>query len=186
MVGQHFQHLALGEPLLHGPPEPRGENLAVQAQQRLALRVVEGEETQERFRKHIALAHVEPGLGAHFVLVALGARQVAEVAVGHAAQLVVIVEDHAAVARDAEVLQQQVAGEDVGIGEIADALAVVEHRALGGFRGSAAQEQVERRQPPLDVHVIEHQVRAFLVHGVRRLALELIEELRGEALAREA
>src|ERR1700752_598629 len=85
MVGQHFHHLSLGEPLLYGPPEWRGENLGVQAQQRLALRVVEGEETEEGLRKHIALAHVEPGLGAHLVLVALGPWQIAEVAVRHPA-----------------------------------------------------------------------------------------------------
>ena len=60
--------------------------------------------------------------------VAARLRQLAEVAVGEQAQLVVVVEDQPAVARDAEVLEQHVAGEDVRRREVAQHLAVVDHR----------------------------------------------------------
>ena len=42
--------------------------------------------------------------------------------------LVVVVEHDAAVARHAEILEQQVAGEDVDGGELADRVAVLAHR----------------------------------------------------------
>jgi len=62
------------------------------------------------------------------------------------------------VARDTEILQQQVTRKDVGVGEITDALSVIKHHALDICGGRAAQEQVQRRHAPLDIQVIEHQV----------------------------
>ena len=105
----------------------------------------------EGLRKHVVVGDVEPGLAAHLVFRMDRLRQVAEAAVGDLAKLVVVVEDHAAVARHAEILEQQVAGKDVGVGEVADALAVVEHRKFGRSVGGAAQVEVERRHAPLDV-----------------------------------
>ncbi len=115
---------------------------------------IEAEELHERFGEDVVVVDVEPRFGAHVVFVELRLRHVAEAAVGDGAQLVVVVEDHATVAGHAEVLQQQVAGEDVGDGEVADALAVVEHGLLGVFARSIADVQVERRHAALDVHVI--------------------------------
>src|SRR6202007_1007717 len=111
---QYLEHVALAEALLHATPECRSENLPVHAQQRRTLLVAEAEEIDEGLREHIALADIEPGFAAHLVFRVGCRRQVAEVAVGDAAQLVVVVEDYAAMTRDPEVLQQQVAGEDVG------------------------------------------------------------------------
>ena len=132
VVGQHFQHFAFLQTLLHAAPERGRQNLPVHPHEGGPLR------SQLKARKLMKVSgktsfsrDVEPGLAAHFVFVVGRLRQVAEAAVRHLAQLVVVVEDHAAVARDAEVLQQQVAREDVGVGEVADALSVVER---GAFR----------------------------------------------------
>jgi hypothetical protein len=75
--------------------------------------------------------NVEPCLAAHLIFRIGCLGQVAKAAVRDLAELVVVVEDHAAVAGDAEILEQQVAREDVGVGEVADALSIVERRAFG-------------------------------------------------------
>ena len=55
-----------------------------------------------------------------------GLRHRAEPAIRQQRELIVVVADHAAVTCHAEILEQHVAGEDVGAGEILDRLAIVE------------------------------------------------------------
>src|SRR6185437_15310414 len=80
MVGQDLQHLAFGQPTLHLPPESGRKDLAVCAQERRALRRIEGDEIDEGLREDIPLTDVEPGLATHLILHVAGLRQVAEVA----------------------------------------------------------------------------------------------------------
>jgi len=72
-----------------------------------------GEELQPLLREHVARSAVKPGFGAGFLLLATGLRQIPEHAIGHQADFVVVVEDHAAMAGDTEILEQQVAWEHV-------------------------------------------------------------------------
>src|SRR5690606_6590717 len=83
----------------------------------------------------------------------------AELHFRHALDFVVVVEDHAAQAGDAEVLVQHVAGEDVGGGQVADGLAVLLHGGFQGGVGGAGQEDVQRRHAAFDVDVAQdHQI----------------------------
>jgi hypothetical protein len=70
-----------------------------------------------------------PGLAGHLRLGIGRRRDAAEVAVGHVLDLVVIVEHHAAEAGHAEVLEQHVAREDVGVGQFLDGVAVLQTAA---------------------------------------------------------
>ena len=144
------------------------------------------QEGQPLLREDIVRADVEPGLGSGLFLVGARLRQFAEHAGFERRHFVVVVEDHAAVARDAEVLQQQVAGEDVRGGQVAQRVAVVHDRGLGGGRLGLAQEQVQRSQAPLDVAVLDHQVVALGAAALAGLAQQLFGELRHEARARQA
>ncbi len=146
---------------------------------------VEAEELHERLGEHVVVVDVEPRLGPHLVLLVACLRHVAEAAVGDGAQLVVVVEDHAAVTRDAEVLQQQVARKDIRHGQVADALPVIEHGALGILARGVADVEVQRRHAPLDVDVADHQLAVLEVHGARGLALQLLDQRLGEACSRE-
>src|SRR5262245_24907893 len=96
---------------LHAIPELRVEEIAVGAQEDLAQLAVEADEGQEYFGKHVVGTHVEPRLGRHLLLERARLGQAAEVALREGRQLVVVVEDNATVARDPEVLQQEVARE---------------------------------------------------------------------------
>ena len=78
-------------------------------------------------------------------------RHVAKMAVGDLTQLVIVVEDYTSVPGNPEILQQQVAGKDIRVSEVADALAVVEHCKLGCRCSGRAQIQVERRHATLNV-----------------------------------
>ena len=85
----------------------------------------DAEKARELLREHVVRTDVV-GIQARRRLVAV--RQFAEPAIGDQAQLVVVVEDRAAVPGQAEILEQQVAREDVVARQILDRLAVVEDR----------------------------------------------------------
>ena len=135
--------------------------------------------------KHIARTAMKPGLRARFLLLGARARQVAKHAIGHQADLVVVVKNHAAVAGDAEILQQQIAGKHVARGQIAQRVAVIDDRRFGGGRFGLAQEQIERPQAPLDVAVLDDQILAFDPAALARLAQQLLGQSRHEAGARQ-
>ena len=89
------------------------------------------EKAGEFLGEDVVRAYGVPGLAGHFLLVGSGFGDVAEVGVGYQFDLVVVVENDAFYAGDAEVFQQQVAGEDIGGGELLDGPAVVAQGLLG-------------------------------------------------------
>ena len=104
----------------------------------------EPHEGQELLGKDVVLPDVEPRF-ASVPAVLVARRELAEAAVGDEAELVVVVEDDAPVPGQPEVLQEEVAREDVGPCEVPDRLAEVEDRPPRLFgrrvledRGSAA------------------------------------------------
>ena len=103
-------------------------------QERFAQGTGEYEEGPELFREDIALSDREPGLGGHLHQRIIGFRNRPEVAIGEQTELVVVVEDDPVVPGDAEVLEQHVAGEDVGGGQLAYGVAIVHNRVPGGLR----------------------------------------------------
>jgi hypothetical protein len=130
------------------------------------------------------LVHAVRRLGGE-VLVVAEVGEGAEAALGERRELVVVVEDHPPVAADAEVLEQQVAGEDVGHGEVADGLPVVDDgggRTLGRGR---ARVDVERDELALGVRVGDHHAVAIGAHGGGRDGHELVEQRRREVAPAE-
>src|SRR5687767_8830453 len=103
VIGENFHKVARLQALLERAPPSGLADLAVLLQEDLLEPPLESEELQECLRKHVVLADVEPALSPHLVLVGSCLRHVAEAAVGDPAELVVIVEDHAVVSREAEV-----------------------------------------------------------------------------------
>ena len=115
------------------------------AQEALARPGVGEQERRELLGEDVARADRIPDVAGHLVPAGRRRRNVAEIAVGEVLDLVVVVEDDAAVTGDAEVLEQEVAGEDVDRGELADRIAVVAHRVFALRVVGALEKQVERR-----------------------------------------
>ena len=86
------------------------------------------QEGGELLGEDVVRGHRIPGLGAPLVLGIARRRDLAEVALRHVADLVVVVEHHPTVAGHAEVLEQHVAGEDVGRRQLLDGVAVLLQR----------------------------------------------------------
>src|ERR1700722_20807950 len=110
----------------------------------LAQRRRYAEERQPLLRKHVARSVVKPWFGARFLFLAAWPGQVAEYAIGHQANLVVVVEDDAPVAGHAEILQQQGARKHRARRQIAKGVAVIDDGGLGGRRLRLAQEKNKR------------------------------------------
>ncbi len=89
-------------------------------------------------------------------------------------------------ARDAEVLPQHVAGEDVGAHHVLDGVAVL-HDDGGDLLGRRVlQVDVERDHAPLDVGVADEDRVALLVEGARAEVAQLVQQRLVEPIARKA
>ena len=95
-------------------PERGVEQVGVVLHEDLAHGRVAEQEGRERLGEDVLRADRVPDLARHLLFLVARLRHLAEVAVGEVLDLVVVVEHDLAVARDAEVLPQHVAGEDVG------------------------------------------------------------------------
>ncbi len=153
-------------------------------QEGLAGRAAEPHEREELLGKDILGADPERRLGRIALLVHSG-RELPEVHVVQEADLVVVVEDDAAVACQPEVLRKKVAGEDVRLREVADGLPEVDGGGAGRFGRRVAKEDVERREPPLGEEVMENDLRAAPLDGLRGSREEALEERRVEARDRK-
>ena len=159
------------------------------AHEDLAHRRVAEQEGAEGLGEHVLRADGVPDLARHLVVLVARWRHAAEVAVGDVLDLVVVVEDHLAVARDAEVLPQHVAGEDVGRDQVLDGVAVLDDGALdllllAGGRG-VLQVDVQRDHAPLDVEVADQQQFAVFLHQAGAEVAQLGDQFLVEAVARE-
>ena len=89
-------------------------------QQRVAKRIRQAEEAREELRKHVVMAHREPFLERAGLIVLARFRHAPEPALLQETKLVVVVEDRAPSARDAEVLEQEIARKNVAARKILD------------------------------------------------------------------
>src|SRR5438874_868560 len=112
-VGVERDDLPPAESLLEIPPELDAEQVAVLAEERLPQLPLEAEEGEQLGGEDVLLSDPEPGLGRHLLQLVARRRQLPEGEIGQRAELVVVVGEDAAVAGDAEVLEQHVAREDV-------------------------------------------------------------------------
>ena len=105
--------------------------------------------------------------------------------VGEVLDLVVVVEDDPRVACHAEVPPEHVAGEDVRDREVADRVAVLDHRMLELLGCGAVEIDVERNHAALDVTVMDRDRLAVVLDHRRCERVELLEQRGREAFARQ-
>src|SRR5262245_14087039 len=176
-VREDVDDLAAAYAVLHPLPEVDLVQVAVGPVQRRAELGRQGEEAGELLGEHVAGADAEPGLVGVLVLVPAGHGQRPEAEVGEQRQLVVVVADDAAVARDAEVLGQQLAGENAAGGQVLDGLPEIDHRRPRLVRRRRPHVEVERVDPALDVGVVDDDLVAVEGHRAVGVSLELQQQL---------
>ena len=136
------EHLARTDARLVRLPERGVEQGGVVAHEDVTHGVVAEQERCEGLREHVARAHAVPDFAAHCVLLAARRGRAAKVAVGEVFDIVVVVEHHLAAARDAKVLPERVAGDDVGGHQVFDGVAVVDDAALHLLVGARLRRAV--------------------------------------------
>jgi hypothetical protein len=96
--------------------------------------------------------HGETRLGGDLLFVASGRCQLAKIAIGHPAELVAVIVNHASVTRNAKVLRKEVAREDVRRAKVLNSLAIVNHSStssgfvhFGKIKDSAGARAAEHK-----------------------------------------
>ena len=178
--------MAVRDRLLQAAPILRGEQVAVQVREEpLDIRLAE-QEAAELLRENVVRPHGVPGLGCHFLLRGARLWHRTEVDVGQEADFIVVVEHHAPVAGDAEVLQQHVAGKDVGGRQLLDGVAVLIERFGQDGAVGVLDVQVQRRHGPFGVEVADAQLAVLDAQRRRGGSAQLVNQLRVEAVQGQA
>src|SRR6187431_666386 len=91
---------------LDAAPPGRSQQFPVPGLERFEQFRGNSQEWQPLFGKDVVLAHEEPWFSAHFFFVVRRHRELAKVALAQRGHLVIVVEDHLALAGDPEILEQ--------------------------------------------------------------------------------
>src|SRR5690606_29671821 len=127
-----------------------------------------------------------PGFRRQFLLGVKRFGHMPEVDLGQVADLVIVIEHHAAVAGHTEVLQQHVAGKDIGRRQFLDGLAVIDQRFADlGFAGMF-QVDVQRGHASLGPALADQYGLALVDYRRRSDLQQLLQAFRLEAAAGEA
>jgi len=121
------------------------------------------------FRKDIARRDAVPRLGAEFIFRVSRGGDIAEIHFCHVTDFVVIIKDHPAVARHAEVFKQHIAGENIGGGKLADGIAILLHRVAQLLAFHLLEPEIERHHAPFDVEMADGNPIAKIGDFARRL-----------------
>ena len=143
------------------------------------------QEGLELLGEDVVPRHRVPDLPGHLHFRIGAGRDAPEVAVGEVLDLVVVVEHHVVVAGHAEVLPQHVAGEDVGAGQLADRVTVLDHGVLGLGLAGAVEVDVQRDHALLDVEVLDDHLVVLDLDLRRGHLLQLGEQRRVETVERQ-
>src|SRR5271165_5652616 len=144
------------------------------------------EEARKFLWKNVVFMYGEPGLGGDLLFVANGCRQLAKIAIGHPAELVVVVENYPSVARDAKVLRKKVASKDVGRGKVLNSLAIINHSGTSSGFVRFGKIKIQRAHSPLNIKVLNNHIIILDAYRVRRAALQLFEQFGSEAVSRDS
>src|SRR6516225_620365 len=118
----------------------------------------ETEEGRKFLRKNVIFVHRKPRLGGDLLFVGGGHWQLAKIAIGHPAKFVVVVENYAPVAGDAEVLRKEVASKDSRCGEVLNSLAIINHRGTSSGLVRLNKIKVQRAHAPLNIKVTNNHI----------------------------
>ena len=207
LVREDVEYMARQNARLVALPERHIQQVSMVLHEGVAHHRVAQQEGAEGLRKDIPRPHAVPDLARHFLFFGARRGHTAEVAVSDVLDLVVVVEDHLAVARHAEVLPQHVAGKDVGGHQVLDRVAVLDDDALDLLAGKRCralrvglgpasverflQIDVERNHAPLDVDMLDDDFDVAITVAVtdiqlaRRKPLDLGNQIVLETVARK-
>src|SRR5271157_3695855 len=135
----------------------------------------QAEEARKFLWKNVVFVYEEPRLGGDLLFVANGCWQLAKIAIGHPAELVVVVENHASVARDSKVLRKEIARKDVGRGKVLNSLAIINHSGTSSGFVRFGKIKIQRAHAPLNIKVLHNHIIVLDAYRVRRAALQLFE-----------
>ena len=144
-------------------------------QQRVHQIPAKAEELRKLFGEDIVFMNGEPRLAGDLLFIARGRWQLAKIAIGHAAKLVIIVEDNAPMAGDAKVLWKKVAGKDVRRGKVLDRLTIINHRSPSSELVRFGKIKIQGAHPPLNIKVLKSDIIILDTDGVRRSPPQLFE-----------
>ena len=143
------------------------------------------QEFDELLREHIVRTHIKPWLGTYLFIVVTRCRQIAKPAFRHQAQLVIVIEDHPAMTRYTEVLQQQITGKDIAERQIPDRLAVVANRPARCRRLCFTQVDIKRLEAALNLAEVNDQIITIQATGIGCRVHQFVKQLRCKARARK-
>src|SRR5450830_2064445 len=133
-VGIHIFDVAVENALLALLPILTGAQIGMVGQKKGPDACIAQQKTAELFRENIVLANRVPGLGRQFIFLVAGGRDVAEIAVRHILDFIVIIKHDAPLAGDAEILVQHIAGKNIRRHQLLDGIAVLAHPVFDGGR----------------------------------------------------
>src|SRR6516162_4418673 len=160
---------------LHTPPGHSFEQVGMVVDQGFQQIPAKAEEPRKFLWKNVVVMHGEPRLGGDLLFVANGRWQLAKIAIGHPAELVVVVENHASVAHNAKVLRKEVARKDVRRGKVLNSLAIVNHRSTSSGFVRFGKIKIQRAHAPLNIKVLNKHRTILDAYRIRRAALQLLE-----------
>src|SRR5271166_671972 len=129
------------------------------------------EEARKFLWENVVFVHEEPRLDGDLLFVASGCWQLTKIAIGHPAELVVVVKNHASVARDAKVLRKEVASKDVRRGKVLNSLAIINHSSTSSGFVPFGKIKIQGAHAPLNINVLNNHKIILDPYRVRRGAL---------------
>ena len=181
--------MAVANLLLRLLPEPGRQQVGMILVKYLAQGRRGEQEGAELFGENVVLGDRVPDFARHLRLEVRCWRDLAEIAVGHVFDFVVVIEHDAPIARDAEIFPQHVAGEDIGLCHFADGATVFPDCMLNALDVVAALHAVEvdvqRFHAALDVEVLDDQLLTIDLEARRRQRPQFFQYLVGKPVERK-
>src|SRR5215469_17315628 len=118
----------------------------------------ETEEARKFLWENVVFTDGEPGLSGDLLFVAGGCWQLPEITIRQPAELIVVVENHAPLARDAKVLWKEVARKDIRRGQVLNSLAVVNHSGARCGFARLGKIKIQRAHATLNIKMMNNHI----------------------------
>src|SRR5580704_541252 len=185
-VREHFWNFTCSDLTLNGAPEIGAKNLAVMFEQRGQGRLWKGQKSQKFLGKNVVVTDGEPRFGGDFFLWSPRFRQVAKMAIGKEAKLIVIVKDDTRVPSHAKIFGEQIPRKNIGRSKVFDRLPVIAPGSRDCLRLVFPEKKVERAKTTLDIRMCDDDVAAFHLHNGSGIAQKFGQQLGLEPVPRDA
>lgn len=188
-IGKDIFHLPLLDALPALPPVIGGQQIRMMFHEDLAHSGITQQEGAELLGKDIVFCDRIPGLAGHFIFFIAWCGYIAKIAVSNIFDLIIVIKHHATLSRNAEILVQHIARENICGNQILDRIAVFANTMLklGRIPGGLGlgQPDIQRGHAALNVHMADDDLILLFLHERGCKRLQLGEQLFREARARE-